>query len=63
MTIRPERMTSQSERLLPRVIVFRRDAPELSASSWSLKRFNVTNDAKALTQHIYLQSGDYGNGF
>ena len=37
--------------------------PELSAPSWSLKRFNVTNDAKALTQHRYLQSGDYGNGF
>ena len=37
--------------------------PELSAPSWSLKRFNVTNDAKALTQHRYFQSGDYGNGF
>ena len=37
--------------------------PELSAPSWSVKRFNVTNDAKALTQHRYLQSGDYDNGF
>ena len=37
MTIRPERMTSQSEHPLPRVIVFRLSAPELSAPSWSLK--------------------------
>ena len=37
--------------------------PELSAPSWSLKHFKVTNDAKALTQQRYLQSGDYGNGF
>ena len=29
--------------------------PGLSAPSWSLQRFNVTNDAKALTQHRYLQ--------
>ena len=28
-----------------------------------IKRFNVTNDAKALTQRRYLQGGDYGNGF
>ena len=28
-----------------------------------IKRFNVTNNAKALTQHRYLQSGDYDNDF
>ena len=49
MTISPERMTYQLEPQLPRVIVFRLSAPELSAPSLSVKGYNVTNDAKALT--------------
>ena len=63
MSIRPERMTSQAKRLLPRVIVLDEMPPKLSAPLWSLKRFNVTNDAKALTQHRYLQSGLVWFGF
>ena len=49
MTISPERMTSQSERLLPRVIVFRRDAPWTISPVMITEMFNVTKDAEALT--------------
>ena len=50
----PERLTSQSKRLTATEL----SALELTAPSWSLKGFNVTNDAKGFILHRYLQSGD-----
>ena len=50
----PERLTSQSKRLTATEL----SALELTAPSWSLKGFNVTNDTKGFILHRYLQSGD-----